>query len=247
MDESANADDTHSQGFLMKRMLKLLMVAGLTSTAAQAQVLNFEGINSAYPSRDFANIQGFYNGGSSSQGTSGSNFGVEFSSNALAICLNTVGASCSNTSRGGLGDPNSQRGGLFFQTGSSTFMNRAAGFQNGFSFFYSAISSGGSFSVYSGLNGTGTLLGTLELATTPSNCGGLGGFCPFIAAGLSFEGIAQSVSFAGAADQIVFDDVTFGNSIPGEPGVVPEPATVALTAGGMLLLGAAARRRRRTA
>jgi hypothetical protein len=216
----------------------------LSATAQAQQVLDFEGVNATYPS-GFAFVDGFYNGGTSSDGTTGTNFGVTFSTNAQAICLNTVGVTCSNTSRGGLGNPNSARGGLFFLSGSQTFMNRSAGFTTGFSFFYSAVNSGGSFSVFDGLNGTGTLLASLTLPTTSPSCGTQfnADFCPFVAAGVTFSGTARSVSFAGAADQIVFDDVTFGSNIPGT--VVPEPSTYALMGTG--LIGLAIVRRRRTA
>jgi hypothetical protein len=117
-------------------------------------------------------------------------------------------------------------------------MNDAAGFTDGFSLFYTAISQTGSLSVYSGLNGTGTLLASLNLPTTPSTCSGYGaGFCPFVPIGVAFAGTAQSISFAGVANQIVFDDVTFGSVIPGEPGTpaVPEPSTLV-----MMLTGAGA-------
>jgi len=229
----------------MKRFLSAIVATALTAAVAQAQVLNFEGINSTYPS-GFAFVNGFYNGGTSSDGTTGANFGIQFSSNAQAICLNSLTVSCSNTSRGGLGNPTSRQGGLFFLGGTETFMNRAAGFTTGFSFFYSAFSSGGSFAVWSGLNGTGILLASLNLGTNGGSCPGYGAaFCPFTAAGVAFAGTAQSVVFAGAANQIVFDDVTFGSSTPDN--VVPEPATVVLMGTGLLALGAVARRRRANA
>lgn len=230
---------------MIKRIALAAVASMALSVSAQAQVLDFENIASSYPSGNNTLVQGFYNGGTSSAGTSGTNYGIEFSSNALAICLNTPGVSCSNTSRGGLGNPSSARGGLFFLTGSETYMNRNAGFMNGFSFFYSAANTGGSFSVWSGLNGTGDLLASLSLGTTPSTCGSeySAGFCPFVAAGVNFAGVAKSVTFAGAANQIVFDDVTFGNSKPGVS--VPEPASAALLAAGMAGLVGVARRRRK--
>jgi hypothetical protein len=210
---------------------------------AAAVVLNFEGVNASYPS-GYAFVQGFYNGGTSSDGTTGTNFGIDFTANAQAICLNTVGVACSNTSRGGQGDPTSQLGGLFFLSGAETYMNVAAGFDTGFSFFYSAINQGGSISVYDGLGGTGTLLATLALGTTTSNCdvSYSAGFCPFVASGIGFAGTAKSVSFAGVADQIVFDDVTFGSVTP-NPSEVPLPAGLPLLVGALGLFGLVRRRR----
>jgi hypothetical protein len=212
---------------------------------AQIITLDFEGVNATYPS-GFANVDNFYNGGTSSDGTSGINYGVSFTSNALAICLNTPGVICSNTSRGGLGDPNSQKGALFFLEGSETFMNLASGFDTGFAFNYTAISQGGSVSVYDGLNGTGNLLATLSLETTTSNCSEVynAGFCPFVATGIGFNGTAKSVSFAGVANQIVFDDITFGSVNPGGGTQVSEPTSVlGLLAIGILGTGSALTRK----
>lgn len=235
----------------------MISIRGAAATAAlalgmaggaQAAVitLDFEGVNATYPS-GYAFVSDFYDGGSSSDGTSGTDYGIGFTGNAQAICLNTVGTTCSNTSRGGLGNPNSQLGGLFFLSGAETYMNVAAGFDTGFSFYYTAINQGGSISVYDDLNGTGNLLATLTLGTTSSACSGYNaGFCPFVASGIGFSGIAKSVSFAGVANQIVFDDVTFGSVIPDPPppvGAVPVPAALPLLGAALAGLGALRRRR----
>lgn len=224
-----------------------ILLSWSASAFAAPIVLNFEDV-APYPNGNNVLIQDYYNGGTSSIGTSGPNLGIGFTDNALLICLNTLGTSCSNTSRGGQGDPTSQLGGLFFLTGAETYMNVAAGFDTGFSFFYSAVNSGGSLSVYDDLNGTGNVLATLNLPTTPSGpCVGYGAdFCPFVVGSIGFAGTAKSVSFAGVANQIVWDDVTFGSLTPGDTGggtPVPEPATLALF--GVGLAGLAAMRRRK--
>ncbi len=219
----------------------LMALAGAAS--AEVVVLNFEGINATYPSTNYAEVLNFYNGGTSNQATSGTNYGIDFSPNALAICLNTPGntGNCSNTSRGGQGDPGSTQGGLFFLTGAETFMNVPAGFDTGFSFFYTAVGVVGSVSVYDDLAGAGTLLATIALPVTASACDSqyVAAFCPFVPVGVAFSGTAKSVSFAGVANQVVFDDVTFGSETPG---TIPEPLSAALLGAG--LLGLAALRRR---
>ena len=218
-----------------------------TPAMADVVVLDFEGINSSYPSTNYANILEYYNGGLSSQGTTGTDHNVSFSDNALAICLNTLSGSCSNTSRGGLGDPGSQQGGLFFLSGEETFLNVLDGFTTGFSFNYVSLSFSGSVNVYDGLNGTGAVLATLLLDPNAGSCPGYSaGFCPFSPIGVTFSGTALSIGFGGVANQIVFDDVTFGSEIPGGgDNAVPEPATWAMMLMGFGVVGSAMRRRRR--
>ena len=110
-----------------------LCAASVAPAVADTVVLKFEGI--ASNSNPDVPIGNFYNGG----GGAANNYGITFSSNALAICLNSGdGTRCgnfSNTSRGGQGDPTSQGGALFFLSGSQTYMDDPAGFTDGFSLF----------------------------------------------------------------------------------------------------------------
>jgi hypothetical protein len=211
---------------------------------AAAISLNFENIDNR-TNRTF--INNFYNGGTSSNGFSGTNYGVTFSPSAVALTLNTLTDFPSGSSRGGQGDPNSQRGGLFFLSAAQTFINYADGFNTEISFFYSAILNSSVVNVYDDLNATGNLLATLNLPITPSLCPSEfnAPFCPFFPISLSFAGTAKSIGFERVANQIVFDDVTFGSGVAGTPvggTAVPEPLTIV---GTLIGAGTAFRMRKR--
>ena len=217
---------------------------GLAGAASAAVVtLNFEGI-APYPNSSNVLIQDFYNGGTSSIGTSGTNYGVHFDNSALLICLNSTLVICSNTSRGGLA-PGSAEGALYFNSASSTILDYAAGFTTGFSFNYTdPFAPGELIQVFSGAGGTGTLLGSFSLALTPTGgCQSYGpaAYCPFVASGVSFAGIAHSVVFGGVTNRVVFDDITFGASTP----TVPEPAAWSVVLLGVAAIGAATRGKRK--
>ena len=217
----------------MKKLILLASFASVTFVAAPAgaQTLTYEGISRTYPFFDPIPVLNFYNGGTSGAGTTDPNYGISFSPNALAVCLNTIsvtagGIECSGASRGGLGPPPSQFTGLAFSEGQNTYMNRAAGFVNGFSFVYSALDVG-TFWVWDGLNGTGRMLGAVVLpATAIGTCFEYRApFCPFFPASVSFAGVARSATFTGFADQIITDDLTFTAA---RTATVPEPSSIAL-------------------
>jgi hypothetical protein len=208
------------------------MTAG---SAAAITVLTFEGLQDLEP------VQNFYNGGLGGNGSGpGPSFGAVFSSNALAVIDADAGGS------GNIGNEPSPSTALFFLTGPAATLNFAAGFDTGFSFFYSAVNNPGSITVYDGLDATGAVLASLALPVTLSDGGDpSGAFSPFFPIGVPFTGIARSIDFGGTVNQIAFDDITFGSATPGgAPTPVPEPGTLLLLGSSLSGLGLTYWRRR---
>ncbi len=181
--------------------------AALSVVAQQASAsvitLTFEGLANGEP------INNYYNGGFGGSGSGpGPNYGITFSSNSLAIISAAAGGS------GNFTNAPSGHTIAFFLSGPGDVMNVAAGFSTGFSFFYAdQVGFTGSVSVYSGLSGSGTLLATLTLPSTPDP------YNVFVPIGVGFLGTAESVVFSGSANFIGFDNITLGSSSP----TVPEP------------------------
>ena len=221
------------------------------AVASAATVLGFERVNLTYPSATYAQIQGFYNGGTSSVGTSGTNFGITFGPKAVAVCLNALGGNCSNASRGGLSATSSQ-GALGLQGGGSTYLNFASAYTGAIAFSYQVdVGFVGSITAYSGLGGTGAALGSGTLFLFNTNGSGCPAYnaamCPLGPGGLGVVSGAQSIVFTGAPGHVVFDDLTFGagNDPLPPPAYVPEPSTWALSLMGFAALGGLLRRQRR--
>jgi hypothetical protein len=220
--------------FVMKSLLVAASVLAFSSVS---------GANAATIAMNFDTLQNnelvnnYYNGGTGSLGSGpGPNFGVTFTN---AQVLNEF----ANNEGLLVTPPNS----ITFLTGIGAIMNVAAGFTTGFSFNYSAPFEGGLVTVWSGLNGTGTLLSSLNLPSTPNGgstpgCGGHN-FCPDLPFGVTFAGTAESVNFSGTANEIVYDDITLGSSTP-ITGAIPEPSTWAMMILGFFGVGFMAYRRK---
>jgi hypothetical protein len=186
---------------------------------------------------DSVGIGNYFNGGLAANGYGpGPNDGVVFSANSLSIISLLQGGSGNfngNPSNGPI---------AFFLTGGADTIDVAAGINGGFSFFYSS-SQAGSISVWSGLDGTGTELATLNLgANTPANGCGPEYYCNWTAEGVNFTGTAESVNFGGSANLIGFDEITLNSSIPG-PSATPEPSSLILLGTGLIGLVGTLRRK----
>ena len=225
------------------------LLASASAADAAVVTLTFEGLSSDYPytGSNPVLIQDFYNGGTSSDGTRGPNYGIGFSSNAAGLCLNSISITCSNASRGGLGDPGSQREALFYATGDELIINVPGGFTS-LSFLHTNVNIFRTVRIFDDIEGRGTRIGFSSFPQTGSACPGFNAaFCPFSSFAAPFTGVARSVTFRGQANQLALDDITFDLvAMPGA-GAVPEPATWATMLIGFGLIGGAMRRRRMAA
>ena len=244
------------QEWLLAMALVLGMAIVLPPSAHAAVVgLTFEGLQNLEP------ICNFYNGGHA--GTAaltnpqcdekgsgpGPNFGIVFTETSQAVIKRDV---LDDLSHGDFANEPSPVTALFFRSGTGAILNVPAGFDTGFSSFYSAVSLSGFVEVFDGVDGTGQSLLKQPLALTAlgTACGRPDReFDCWAPIGVAFDGIAKSVVFGGSADHIAFDNVTFGSATPigaappGPPGV-PAPATLTLLGAGLGLVVLRLRRTR---
>lgn len=217
---------------LLKMALALAVVAASSTSAfAGSVVLNLNGLQNLEP------IENYLNGGFGGNGSGpGPNDGVVFSDNSLAIISESMGGT-------GNFDNNPSGGPIaFFLNGTADTMDVAAGFNTGFSFFYSGTQPG-FVTVYSGLDETGSILASLSLSPNTPGAGCPTGdpftYCEWDPVGVSFAGTAMSVDFGGSANFIGFDEITLNSATPG----VPEPNTLLLLGSGLAGLAGMLRRK----
>ncbi|MDP3669586.1 MAG: PEPxxWA-CTERM sorting domain-containing protein [Telluria sp.] len=188
-----------------------LAAAALTGMAlpalAATVVIDFDSI------ANNAHVNQFYNGGLDSLGGSGPNFGIDFSAFVTATSLSA---------------PTSPPR-YVYVTKPTGIVNVAAGF-TGFSFAYGTLAPA-TLSVFSGLNGTGTLLGNQVVNGNSSAFG---------SSAVTFSGVGRSVTLASMPNYAGVDDLRFEMAQP-----VPEPGSWAMLLAGFGVLGILARRRTR--
>ncbi len=169
-------------------------------------------------------VDGYYGGGTASDGSSGTNLGVSF--------VGVVGLSNDSNFTYYSGAP-SPVGVAYAYTDSATpkaLLNVAAGAIGHLSFYYSSpAAAAGAVKAYSGLNGTGTLLGSIDLAANDG-----GSYATWTKKSLYFSGTALSFDLSGSASGVALDNIQG----------VPEPTTVALLLAGLGVVTLSAYRRR---
>lgn len=156
-----------------------------------------------------------------------SDLGIGFGADVLALQNDALGPYFDNA-------PSPT--GVMFVAGPDATMNVAAGFTTGVMLWVSSSSAvPQAVQVYSGLDGTGQLLASLDLPAN-AQAGGCSSapYCHFDRLAAGFAGTAHSIAFANAGPDVAFDNLTVG--------AVPEPATALSLALG---LGALALLRRR--
>ena len=190
----------------------LLLLPALTAAQTTTFTLTFQGLQDNEP------ILNYYNGGLGGNGSGpGPSYGVTFGSDALASISGEAGGT-GNFSNSPTGTTSMYLCSTGCQNNSggtaALLMTVPAGFTTGFSFYYASGNSTGSVTVYDGADGTGNVLATLNLQATGALCDPNYYFSCWQTVGVSFSGVAKSVSFAGADNGIGFDNITIGSQTP---------------------------------
>jgi len=202
------------------KLLPIIAVAAsifAASPAFSAQVtIDFEGTTS------FAAVDNYYNGGA------GPNYGISFSPSALALSNDGTGF---GTPDGRYYSNAPTNGTVFFAPDSPAIANVSSGFVGSVDFYYSSKSTSTTVGVFDGLNGTGSLLGSVTLAP---NADAVEVYDTWSQASVNFLGAGRSIVFGNNDGAIAYDNITVS--------AVPLPPTAWLFISGLAALGFMKRR-----
>ena len=187
------------------------VASNATPARAGSVLLTFEGLQYG------EQVLNFYNGGTGSLGSRGTNYGVSFDTYALALTRGSYAGEPSPPTIMSLINQNGNPGDPL-----TVNMDVSGGFQTALTFYDVVIDQGthGAIAIDSGLGGTGSELASMTLDYTGSTFGPL--------QTLSFSRVAHSVVFKGGNDQIGFDDIGFS-----KVSTVPEPTSLILFVSGL--------------
>ena len=212
-----------------------LLAATPVVSSASAFSINFDA-----PFAYAEEIGGYYSGGTALGGSTGPNQGVSFV-NFFALANDP-----SFTYYSGAPSPAGTAYPFTSTSTPSAFLNVAAGVSNALSLFYSSPAAvTGAVKAYSGLNGTGVLLGSVNFLSNVATVDGAAVYNAFSLATLAFAGVARSFDFTAIATSVGADGSVVNGALLDNIATVPEPATILMVmAGGTALAGLRIRRRR---
>jgi len=205
-------------------LVSAISMCAVSAFANSGELLDFQ---------ELGNLQAvgnFYNGGSGLSITP--NYGVTFSSNFYGL------RAALNGGAGNFASPPLNMPAIFMNgaTGSPVMgtMNVTPGFSTGLNFYFTAGFTGGqteTVTIWSGMNGTGTVLAIINLANNNGSCSAPA-YCSWSNIGASFTGTAHSVTFSGPANELGIADITIGASST----AIPEPSPIYLFGTGVILI-----------
>jgi hypothetical protein len=123
-----------------------------------------------------------------------------------------------------------------FMTSNMGSINIASGFKSGLNFFYTSPFQD-TVTVWSGANGTGTVLSSIALSGNDGSCAG-GSGCNWSNVDITFKGTGGSITFSGPAG-FGISDLTLGQGTT----AVPESSSIYLLGTGLFGLCASQLRR----
>ncbi|WP_197737418.1 MULTISPECIES: VPLPA-CTERM sorting domain-containing protein [Methylomonas] len=199
-----------------KRLLAAALFTASPAFASTTFLVDFE------KDWDYAtgDVDDYYNGGTAADGSGGgADLGVSF--------VNISGLSNDADFTYYSNAPSMQGTAYAHDT---AYMNVAAGVDAALSFYYASPSDvSGAVKAYSGLNGSGELLGSFDLAANSSSA-----YDSWSMATFNFSGTALSFDFTEAGvNYVALDNVS----------AVPVPAAAWLLGSGLAMLGVAGRRK----
>jgi hypothetical protein len=192
------------------KLISALAASLLSAAPAFSLTLDFQDVGG------YNFVGEYYNGGTNDVGATGPNYGVSFGGDILGMTNDEFFTYYTNE----------ENPGAIAAVGSNAAMNVANGFTGEVWFNYSATAAT-TVTVWSGLNGTGTLLGTFDLAATNDACTEVS-FCNWGLGQLNLAGVAHSIQFGDSVGVAGFDNVTV-NQVP-----VPAAAWLMMSALGGL-------------
>lgn len=204
------ANYTHKRDTIMHKLkVASALVAGLLSAASASAAnvnIDFSGTTS------YASVADFYNGGTDSAGASGANLGASFTGSVISLANDGTGPGSSGQFFTGAPTTNV----IFANFGDvPAVLNVANGFGQTFGLTYSSISAPTTVNIWSGLNATGTLLASFNLASNSDNCAAGSPACVWTTVSQNFNGEAESVDFSSNASNALFTNVNFVTPLPG--------------------------------